>query len=187
MSGRFDIRDTPLHGVYVLHRQRMGDHRGFLERYFCADDLRPVVGRRSIAQINVTRTVSRGTARGMHFQRPPHAEMKFVTCLRGRVFDVALDLRRNSPTFLRWHAEVLSEDDQSALVIPEGCAHGFQTLTDNCELLYLHTAPYVASAEGGIHPADPRVAIAWPEPIGELSGRDAGHAPLDDAFEGFTV
>ena len=184
MNARFDVRQTPLSGLHVLHRQPVGDHRGFLERLFCSDDLKSLVGDRHIAQINLTHTVRRGTTRGMHFQHPPCAEMKFVTCLRGRVFDVAVDLRRNSPTFLRWHGEVLSHDSHSALVIPEGFAHGFQTLTDDCELLYLHTAAYAAAAEGGVHPNDPKLAIRWPEPTMELSVRDAGHPLLLDDFEG---
>lgn len=184
MSARLDVRTTPLAGLCVIHRHPVGDHRGFLERLFCSDDLTSLVGDRHIKQINLTHTVRRGTTRGMHFQHPPYAEMKFVTCLRGRIFDVAVDLRRNSPTFLGWYGEVLTDDSHSTLVIPEGFAHGFQTLTDDCELLYLHTAAYAATAEGGIHPNDPKLAIAWPEPTTELSARDAGHPLLRDGFEG---
>src|SRR6185312_14039854 len=99
----------------------------------------------------------RGAARGLHFQYSPHSEMKFVSCLRGRIFDVAVDLRRNSPTFLKWHGEILSETNRRTLVISEGFAHGFQSLDDNCELLYLHTAPWNASAEGGFNLKDPRL------------------------------
>src|SRR5437867_11965562 len=137
MSSRFDVRRTPIEGLHVVRREPIGDRRGFLERLFCAEDLKSLVGERHIQQINLTHTSRRGTTRGMHFQRPPFAEMKFVSCVRGRIFDVAVDLRRNSPTFLRWYGEVLSSDSHTALVIPEGFAHGFQTLTDDCELLYL--------------------------------------------------
>lgn len=98
----------------------------------------------------------------MHFQRTPHAEMKLVSCVRGLVFDVAVDLRRGSPTFLRWHSELLSADNHKTLVIPEGFAHGFQTLTDDCEMLYLHTTAYAPDAEAGLNPQDARLAIAWP-------------------------
>jgi dTDP-4-dehydrorhamnose 3,5-epimerase len=187
VSGRFDVRDTPLGGVCVLHRHPVGDNRGFLERLFCDEELKPLIGERRIRQVNLTMTARRGTIRGMHFQYPPSAEMKFVTCISGSIFDVAVDLRRNSPTFLRWHGEVLSDDSHSALVIPEGCAHGFQTLTDDCEILYLHTAPYAAAAEAGVHPRDPRLAIAWPETVTELSARDNSHAMLRDDFEGMVL
>ncbi len=187
MSSRFVLRDTSLPGVHVVHHAPVGDHRGSLERLFCADDLRPVVGDRTVRQINLTHTVRRGTTRGMHFQHPPFAEMKVVTCLRGRVFDVAVDLRRDSPTFLRWHSEVLAPGNHATMVIPEGCAHGFQTLEDNCEMLYLHTTPYAPGAEGGVHARDPRIAIAWPETISEISARDAGHSWLADDFQGLIL
>lgn len=184
MSGRFDILATPIAGVHLVRRKPIADDRGYFERLFCDEELHALVAHRKIVQINHTLTVRRGTVRGLHFQRPPHAEMKFVQCLRGEVFDVAVDLRRGSPTFLRWHAEVLGADDHRSFVIPEGCAHGFQALGDDCELLYFHTAAYHASAEAGLNPQDPRLAIAWPLPVTGLSWRDAGHALLDDDFAG---
>lgn len=186
MSERFDLLDTPIAGLGVLQRRPLGDARGYLERMFCADELAPLLNGRSIAQINHTHTTRRGTVRGLHFQHPPHAETKFVSCLRGEVFDVAVDLRRGSPTFLAWHAERLSADNHRTLVIPEGFAHGFQTLSDDCEMLYFHTAAHHAAAEGGLHPQDPRLAIAWPLPVAGLSPRDAGHAPLTGEFQGVT-
>ena len=127
--------DTPLSGLKVLQRKPISDSRGYLERFFCTEELEALALGKHIAQINCTLTANLGTVRGMHFQRPPHAEIKFVSCLRGEVFDVAVDLRNNSPTFLCWHAEVLSADNHKTLVIPEGFAHGFQTLADNCEML----------------------------------------------------
>jgi len=184
MSARFDILDTPLPGLRVLQRKLIGDSRGYLERLFCAEELQALVPGKHIAQINHTFTASRGTVRGMHFQRPPHAEIKFVNCLRGEVFDIAVDLRHNSPTFLRWHAELLSADNHKTLVIPEGFAHGFQTLTDDCEMLYFHTAAYQAGAEGGLNAQDPWLAIQWPLPVTGLSPRDAGHPLLDNDFTG---
>jgi dTDP-4-dehydrorhamnose 3,5-epimerase len=184
MSTRFDILDTPLPGLRVLQRKPIGDSRGYLERLFCSEELQALAPGRHIAQINHTLTANPGTVRGMHFQRPPHAETKFVSCLRGEVFDVAVDLRHNSPTFLRWHAELLSADNHKTLVIPEGFAHGFQTLTDNCEMLYFHTAAYQPGAEGGLNAQDPRLAITWPLPVVELSQRDAAHPLLSDDFTG---
>jgi len=184
MSGRFDILTTSLDGLHVLHRKLLGDSRGYLERLFCMDELQPLIDGKRIEQINRTLTSHRGTVRGLHFQHPPHAEMKFVHCLRGEVFDVAVDLRRGSPTFLQWHAEILSADNHKTLVIPEGFAHGFQTLSDNCEMLYFHTSAYLQAAEGGLRVDDPRLAIRWPLPVAGISARDAAHPLLNEEFSG---
>ena len=184
MSSRFDIQATQLPGLQVVVRKPHGDGRGYLERMFCVDELHDVFGERRIVQINHTLTQNKGTVRGMHFQYAPHAEMKFVSCLRGSVFDVAVDLRKGSPTFLQWHAELLRADNHKTLAIPEGFAHGFQTLTDDCEMLYLHTAAYAPGAEAGLNPQDAKLAITWPLPIAAISPRDAAHAPIVDAFEG---
>lgn len=184
MSQRFVVEDTPLDGLKRVRRRPLGDPRGFLVRLFCADELRDAGWRAPVAQVNQTRTRERGSVRGMHYQRPPHAEMKLVHCLRGEVFDVAVDLRRGSPTFLRWHGERLSEDNGVALLIPEGFAHGLQTLTDDVDLLYCHSAAYVASAEAALHARDPRLAIDWPLPIAALSPRDDAHAFIGADFAG---
>lgn len=184
---RFTVLDLPLPGLKRVERQNLGDARGFLSRLFCAEELAYVGWRKPVAQINQTVTARRGAVRGLHFQHPPHAEMKLVSCLRGAVFDVAVDLRKGSPTFLRWHAEELSSENQRALLIPEGFAHGFQALSDDCELLYLHSAPYTAAAEGGLNPRDTTLAIAWPLAISGLSDRDAAHPPLEPNFVGVVV
>ena len=181
---RFTIADLPLAGLKRVQRQRLGDNRGFLARLFCAEELAAAGWTKPIAQINHTFTAKQGTVRGMHFQRPPHAEMKLVSCIRGEVWDVAVDLRVGSPTYLHWHAERLSAQNGCALLIPEGFAHGFQALTDDVELLYCHSAAYSAQAEGGLNPNDPRLGIAWPLAIAELSARDAGHALITSDFEG---
>lgn len=184
MSGRFDILATPIEGLRVLQRKPFGDSRGYLERLFCMDELKGLLAGRCIVQVNHTLTASRGTVRGLHFQHEPHAEMKFVHCLHGEIFDVAVDLRRGSPTFLHWHAALLRADNHKTFVIPEGFAHGFQTLSDDCELLYFHTAAWQQEAEGGLHPLDPRIAIDWPLPVAGLSPRDAAHPYLDANFDG---
>lgn len=183
---RFLVHDTPLTGLKLIERKPVGDARGFLSRLFCESDLAAAGWTCGIAQINHTLTRKQGAVRGMHFQRAPHAEMKLVCCLRGSVWDVAVDLRAGSPTFLRWHAEELSADNHCALLIPEGFAHGFQTLTADCELLYLHSAAYVPDAEGGLQPQDPALAIAWPLAISEISARDMQHALLTQAYTGLT-
>jgi dTDP-4-dehydrorhamnose 3,5-epimerase len=180
---RFELSITPLAGLKVVQRNRVGDHRGFLERLFCADELAPAGWRKPIAQINLTYTRCRGTVRGMHFQRSPHMEMKLVSCVRGAVWDVAVDLRAGSPGFLHWHGEELSATNGRALLIPEGVAHGFQALTDDCELVYVHSAQYAPDAEAGVNPTDPRLAITWPLPITELSSRDKNH-PMLSEYEG---
>lgn len=187
MTCRFDIQSTGLLGLNMLVRKPIGDSRGYLERMFCVDELEDVFGARRVVQINHTLTKAKGTVRGMHFQYAPHAEMKHVSCLRGAVFDVAVDLRKESPTFLSWHAEILSADNHKTLAIPEGFAHGFQTLTDNCEMLYLHTTTYAPGAEAGLNPLDAKLAIAWPLPIVEISPRDAAHALIIDGFDGVMV
>lgn len=184
---RFAVTDLPLTGLKLVERQRLGDSRGFLSRLFCAEELAAVDWRKPIAQINHTYTAKRGTVRGMHFQRQPHAEMKLVSCICGEVWDVAVDVRADSPTFLHWHAERLSADNGRALLIPEGFAHGFQALTDDVELLYCHSAAYNSSAEADLNPQDARLAINWPLPITELSARDAGHPLIENGFEGVSL
>ena len=184
---RLLVEDTPLAGLKRVRRVPLGDSRGFLVRLFCADELRDAGWSAPVAQVNQTRTRERGSVRGLHFQHPPHAEKKLVHCLRGEVFDVAVDLRRGSPTFLRWHGERLSGDNGVALLIPEGFAHGLQTLADDVDMLYCHSAAYVASAEGGLHPREPRVGVDWPLPIGALSPRDDGHAFLAADFAGIAA
>jgi dTDP-4-dehydrorhamnose 3,5-epimerase len=184
MADALDLQPTPLAGLLEVHRLRREDERGFLARLFCDTTLRAHGWPGAVQQVNHTRTERAGCVRGMHFQHPPHAEAKLVSCLRGRVFDVAVDLRAGSPTFLHWHAALLSPDNGRALLIPPGFAHGFQALEDGCELLYCHSAPHVSGAEGGLHPLDEQLAIAWPLPVAELSARDRAHPRLTPAYEG---
>jgi len=184
---QFSIFDTPIAGLKVIERKPIEDHRGFLARIFCADQLKDAGWKRPIAQINQTVTKKRGAVRGMHFQNTPHAEIKLVSCLQGEVWDVAVDLRKNSPTFLRWHAEKLSLQNYRALLIPEGFAHGFQALSDDCELLYVHSSPYVREAEAGIRPNDPCLNISWPLELFEISSRDKEHPLLNDQFTGIEL
>jgi dTDP-4-dehydrorhamnose 3,5-epimerase len=185
MGAQLSTIPTPLAGLLVLERHPIGDSRGSFERVFCDQELAGWLDGGTIRQASRSRTARPGTVRGLHFQYAPHAESKIVICLHGSVFDVAVDLRRNSPTFLQWHGETLSDENHRGLLIPTGFAHGFQTLAADCELLYFMDTPYVPGAEGGLHPEDPRLAIAWPLPIAELSARDAGHPRLTPAFAGF--
>jgi dTDP-4-dehydrorhamnose 3,5-epimerase len=178
------VTATGLQGLNLIEREQRADARGSFSRLFCAEELASAGFAQPIAQINHTLTRRRGSVRGLHFQHPPHSEDKMVNCLRGSVFDVALDLRHGSPTFLRWHAEVLSADNRRSLLIPKGFAHGFQALSDDVELLYFHSAPYVQAAEGGVNPRDPAIAIDWPLPFADVSERDAAHPPLGPSFNG---
>lgn len=154
---------------------------------FCAGDLAEAGWVRPISQINHNRTSAKGSVRGLHFQLPPHAEMKLVNCIRGRIWDIAVDLRKGSPTFLKWHAEELSAENRRSLLIPEGFAHGFQTLTDDCEVLYMTSHPYAPDAEGGIRPDDPMLEVNWPLEFAEVSERDKSHPLLNTKFDGITL
>ena len=178
---------TGIDGVWLAVSRRISDDRGEFARLFDADLLEPVHANRPIIQINRSQTRDVGTIRGLHFQRQPALEAKWVRCLRGRVFDVAVDLRRGSPTFLQHFAIELSPGAANALFVPEGCAHGFQVLEPDCELLYLHTAPYLPEHEGGVRFDDPLLGIAWPLPPGGISPRDLSHPFLDQTFEGIAT
>jgi dTDP-4-dehydrorhamnose 3,5-epimerase len=184
---RFLFHPTPINGLQIIQCQPIGDSRGYLERFFCQETFNSILHGRAIRQINRTLTQKKGTVRGLHFQYPPYAECKIVTCLKGQVWDVAVDLRRGSLTYLHHHAVLLSEDNHTSYLIPEGFAHGFQTLTAQCEMLYLHTTDYNAEAEGVLNSCDPRLAINWPEPITVRSDRDTCQALLIDEFHGIAL
>jgi len=187
IPARFEFISTPLSGLTVIQRKPVEDDRGFFCRFYCAEEFRDAGLQKPVEQINHTFTCKKGTMRGLHFQYPPHAEAKIVSCLRGEIFDVVVDLRRGSPTFLRWYAEILSSENHKSLLIPEGFAHGFQTLSEECELIYLHTASYKPEAEGKLNVHDPRLAIAWPLKISEISDRDLSYSYIDDQFEGIRL
>lgn len=184
---RFEFNPTPLDGLVLVQRTAIEDQRGFLSRFYCAEEFRAAGLGKPVAQINHTLTRSRGAVRGMHYQNPPHAEAKLVSCLQGEIFDVAVDLRRGSPTYLHWHGERLSAGNRRSLLIPEGFAHGFQTLTEDCELIYLHTAAYHPESEGALNAADPGLAIAWPLAITDISERDRSHKLIEQDFQGIQI
>ena len=186
MTARFDVIDTPLAGLKLLRRKRLGDHRGYLTRLFDAEELAELGWTGPIAQINETGTGERGTVRGFHYQKPPFAEAKLITCTRGRILDVAVDIRKGSPTFLQHFAAELSDENDLSFLLPEGFAHGYQALSDDVRMLYAHSAPYRIEAEAGLNVADPRLGIDWPLPIANLSARDQAFALLTDQFEGVT-
>lgn len=187
MPERFQVRPGALAGLQVITRQPMLDSRGWFERTYCFDTFAELGLNQTIAQINRSFTVQKGSVRGMHFQVAPCVETKIVSCLKGEVFDVAVDLRTNSPTFLQWQGVVLSSTNNCSLLIPDGFAHGFQTLTDDCELLYLHTQNFAPETASGLNPLDPRLAIAWPLPVTEMSESDRNRPMMASDFEGIRL
>lgn len=179
VTPRFVFHPTPLAGVLRVERKPINDERGFFSRFYCVQEFAAIGLEQPLAQINHSCSRLKGTVRGLHFQYPPYAETKVITCLAGRIFDVAVDLRAGSPTFLQWFGWELSADNHESLLIPNGCAHGFQALTDAAEIIYLVTTPYNPDAEDGVNPVDPAVGIVWPETVTEISRRDGQRGMLD--------
>jgi dTDP-4-dehydrorhamnose 3,5-epimerase len=176
--------ETSIHGAWVIKSQAFQDDRGAFSRLFCSRELQAILGSRKIAQINLSMTRSVGTVRGLHYQNSPHAELKIIRCLKGRVFDVAVDLRHDSPSFLKWNAVELTPENNLAYLIPEGCAHGFQVLEENSQLLYLHTAFYSPESELAVRFDDPKISVNWPLSPTNVSARDKSHPLLNEVFEG---
>ena len=181
------LRALPLPGLFSLYHRRHADPRGQFSRLFCEGTLGALCRPFHIRQINHSMTAESGSVRGLHYQTAAAPEAKIISCVRGAVWDVAVDLNPESATFLQWHAERLETGDGRSLLIPSGFAHGFQALTDNAELLYLHSADYAPEHEAGLSANDPRLGIAWPLPVKNLSTRDASHPLLDSSFAGVRV
>ena len=182
---RFDCFEAPLNGLKIIHRKALEDERGFLSRIFCAETFSQYGFGKAVNQINQSLT-RQGSVRGLHYQLTPYAEIKLVSCIKGEVLDIAVDLRKDSPTFLHWHGEVLSESNRRSLLIPEGFAHGFQTLSKDCELLYFHTQFYSKKSEGGIRIDEPRLNILLPKKISGMSKRDSNFI-LKNNFKGLKI
>ncbi|MWV68089.1 dTDP-4-dehydrorhamnose 3,5-epimerase [Helicobacter saguini] len=186
-KSRFIFTPTPLSGVFIIEPKPINDERGYFERYFCADDFKEIGLSKPIVQINHSVTKGIGSIRGLHFQDYPHGETKIMRCLKGSIYDIALDLRENSPTFLQYFGIVLSEENSRYLYIPEGFAHGFQTLREYVEVIYPTTYPFTASADRVINPLDPLINISWLEKIGNLSPKDSNAPYIDSNFKGIKV
>lgn len=164
---------TPIPGLLVIDIEPHHDERGLFARTFCADELANHGIRLGIAQCSVSFSPHARTLRGLHFQAPPHAEVKLVRCTRGAVFDVTVDLRRDSPTQRRWFAVKLTSENRRALLVPEGCAHGFLTLMPDTEVSYMMSTPFHPELARGVRWDDPAFAIAWPMRPILMSERDA--------------
>lgn len=178
------FESTKLKGAYKVLPELREDARGFFFRSYCAKAFEAIDHHKPWVQMNHSMTLHRGAVRGMHYQTGQAREIKLVRCIRGRVWDVAVDLRADSPTFLQWEAVELSEENKLMYYIPEGFAHGFQCLTDRCELLYCHSEFYQPQCEAGLRYNDPRLAIAWPLAVVQVSDRDASHPLLNEDFKG---
>ena len=162
----------PLAGAFRVDLERRGDSRGSFARLFCREEFRQHGLNDIWEQCNVSQSLRKGTLRGMHFQRPPKADAKLVKCMAGAVFDVIVDLRQVSETFGQWASVTLTATGGEMIYVPAGFAHGFQTLSDDAELLYFHSESYSPDHEGGLSYADPDVGIAWPLEVTVMSGRD---------------
>lgn len=178
------FHSTKLEGSYLVDLEPVQDNRGWFARYYCKDEFKKIGHDKEWVQMNHSFTNKKGSVRGMHYQLRPHREIKLVRCISGVVFDVIIDLRSGSPSFLNWFGTELSASNKKMLYIPEGFAHGFQCLTENCELLYHHTEIYTPGSEGGIRYNDPKINIEWPLDVSVISDRDANHIFLDNDFKG---
>lgn len=164
--------ELPLPGAYAIDLEQRGDSRGRFTRLFCAKEIAAIAHTKPIVNVNLSYTQKRGTIRGMHFQNEPHAEVKIIKCIRGAILDVIVDNRKDSPTYLKWTGLELTESNDLMIYIPEGFAHGFQSLSDDVEMIYFHTEYYEKASEGGLGFDDPKIGIVWPLPPTVISERD---------------
>ena len=176
--------ETPLKGSYIIQPEPIIDERGWFVRTYCKNEFSSIGHDKEWVQLNHSFTLQRGTIRGMHFQLPPYEEIKLVRCIAGVVYDVIVDLRGGSPTFLHYFGAELSSLNRKMLYIPKGFAHGFQAMTDNCELIYHHSEFYSPGVEAGVKYNEPRINIEWPLPLTNISARDNQHPLLDAGFKG---
>ncbi len=175
--------ETKIKDLFIIEPEPFTDNRGMFYRLYCENELKEIGFTHSIVQINLSINLKKGTIRGMHFHYPPKTEIKIVKCLKGSIYDVVIDIRKDSPTFLKWHNEILSDENMRSLYIPEGLAHGFQTMEDNCEILYLHSKFYSSEYEGAIRYNDPKINVTWPLEVTEISERDKNHKLIDENFK----
>jgi dTDP-4-dehydrorhamnose 3,5-epimerase len=178
---------TDLAGSYIIDLAPFSDDRGWFARYYSADKFEEIGHHATWKQMNHSFTSKTGSVRGMHYQLAPFAEIKLVRCVAGAVYDVIVDLRKNSRTFLKWFGAELSANNRRMMYIPQGFAHGFQTLAENCELLYHHSEYYTPGFEGGLLHNDPMLSITWPLEVTTISERDLNHQQLTTDFEGLNI
>ena len=174
-----------LKGAFIIDLKVFSDERGWFGRTYCKEEFKSVGLEQEWVQMNHSFTTKKGTIRGMHFQFPPYQEIKMVRCIAGMVYDVIVDIRKDSPTFLHYVGIELSASNKRMIYIPSGFAHGFQTLSDDAELIYHHSAFYTPQAEAGLLYNEPLVNINWPLAVTELSERDSKHQQIiKETFKG---
>ncbi len=178
------FEELTLKDAFIFLTESHIDNRGIFEKLFSKNEFDSIGIKKEIVEVNHSITRKKYTIRGMHFQKRPFTETKIIKCLKGRVFDVMIDLRGNSKTFLKWYGLILSEDNYKMAVIPDGFAHGFQTLTNNCHMLYFHTEIYKKEYEEGIRYDDPIINIQWKHKASEISDKDKNYILLDENFKG---
>lgn len=186
MGSKLNILSTEIKDLYIIEPNTFTDERGSFTRLYCQQELETITNI-TIKQINHSLTKEKGTVRGMHFQYEPNAEVKMLKCIKGAVFDVVVDIRKDSPTFLKTYSVELTQENQKMIFIPKGFAHGFQTLEDDTHLLYFHSEVYIPSNEGAVNVSDPLLNIQWPLDIKNLSKRDQEHTFLDENFQGIEI
>jgi dTDP-4-dehydrorhamnose 3,5-epimerase len=179
--------ETSLPGAFIVEPEPFKDERGFFARVFCKNEFDAIGHKGEFVQINHSMNAVKGTLRGLHYQLPPYAEVKLVRCISGKVFDVIVDLREGSKTYMNFFSVELSDENMKMIYIPAGFAHGFQTLADNAQLIYHHTAFYTPGFEGGLNFQDPLLKINWPLPAVNLSDRDKNHKFLTSDFKGIKL
>lgn len=175
---------TTLKGSYIIEPEQFSDNRGWFARYYCKKEFSKINHEAEWVQMNHSFTTQKGTIRGMHYQVAPYKEIKMIRCVAGAVFDVIVDIRQGSPSFLNWFGVELSSQNKKMIYIPQGFAHGFQALANNTELLYHHSEYYTPRAEGGMKYDDIRLNIDWPLPVNAISDRDIAHPYIDNNFKG---
>ena len=183
----FIFTQTKLKGLYLIAPKPKTDGRGYFERLYCIEEFKELGLQKPISNINRSFTKQKGTIRGLHFQYPPFQEIKIIICLKGSVYDVSVDIRKDSPTFLQWHGETLTEKSEKMIIVPKGFAHGFQTLEDNVDFMYFNTSPYSKENESGLNYNDPALNISWPLKTTEISDKDKNHRFISTDFKGIDL
>ena len=176
--------ETSIPDSFIIEMKKNGDDRGWFSRTFCKEEFKLINHHAEWVQMNHSFTKQKGTIRGMHYQNQPHTEIKLIRCIAGAVYDVIIDVRKNSSTFLKWFGVELSAQNGKMIYVPQGFAHGFQTLSDNVELIYHHSSFYIPNVEGGIKYDDPTIKINWPLELTNISERDKKHDLLTENFTG---
>lgn len=179
MDNKFTFTETGFNGLYLIGIKPLKDERGKFARTYCKKDFAQIGFDKEFVQINFSFNFKKGTLRGMHYQVPPYEETKLIRCVSGKVFDVAVDLRKDSPTYMKWFGTELSKVNMEMILIPEGFAHGFITLEDDAELIYHHTQYFNKDADRGIRYDDPAIGISWPEEVNVISGKDKSYELLN--------